>query len=41
MRTKMILCTAAALILGSTAIASAQGGMTGSQRRFQRVSACR
>jgi hypothetical protein len=28
MRTKLILCTAAALILGSTAIASAQGGMT-------------
>ena len=28
MRTKLILCTTAALILGSTAIASAQGGMT-------------
>jgi len=28
MRTKLILCAAAALILGSTAIASAQGGRT-------------
>ena len=28
MRTKLIPCTAAALILSSTAIASAQGGMT-------------
>jgi hypothetical protein len=28
MRTKLILCTAAAFVLGSTAIASAQGGMT-------------
>ena len=40
MRTKLILCTAATLVLGSTAIASAQGGMTdrnGASNGSQRV----